>query len=108
MGEKEREQLVRMSQKEMSEEEHDRFEEFLKHGNEHLEESEYSSSRPWTTCFITFLNMLQAFGYGVGRIDCSKPFRIVIDYDPEQARVAIRHYQATDKSASEPFLAETE
>ncbi len=107
MGEKAREHYVQMSQEAMSEEEYQAFENFLKKGNRHLEENESSISRPWTTCFINFLNMIQVFGDRVGRMNYSKPFRIVIDYDPEQVRVAIRHY-TTNESGSKPFQTEME
>ncbi len=107
MGEKEREKYVRMSQAGMSQEERQDFEKFLRCGNENLEENKDMIIRPWTTCFITYLNMLQVLGDSVSRIDFSKPFRTVIDYDPEQVRVAIHHY-STDKSVSGQFQTEKE
>lgn len=100
MGQEEREKYIQMSQEHMTEEEYQAFQEFRKKGNRHLEENGSADSMPWTTCFITFINMMQVFGDFGSRIDFSKPFRTVIDYDPEQVRVAIHHYSTENSSSS--------
>lgn len=82
----------------MTEDELRSFREFKKSGNKHLEKNGSDDCSPWTTCFLTFLNMVQVFGDRVAHMDYSKPFRVVVDYDPEQVRVSIHHY-STDKYA---------
>lgn len=98
MSPKKRKEMYEKSIEGMTEEELRSFREFKKSGNRHLEENWSDDCSPWTTCFLTFLNMMQAFGDRVAHMDYSKPFRIIIDYDPEQARVAIHQY-TTDKYA---------
>ncbi len=100
MDAKARREYVLQSQEKMTDEEYQNFEQFLQIGNQNLEEKGRSS--PWATCFLTFLNMIQSLGVSIAHIDYSKPFRIEIDYDPEQSRVAIHHY-AADKPVSEPY-----
>ena len=102
MSEKGREKYVHLSQNKMTDEEYQEFKKFQKIGNKHLEKNGGRPCSPWTTWFLTFLNMIQVFGDCVGRMDYSEPFRIVIDYDPEQVRVAIHHY-STDKFDSEKY-----
>lgn len=98
MDAKTRREYVRQSQDRMTDEESQAFKKFQEIGNQNLEEKGRSS--PWSTCFLTFLNMIQSLGVSIAHIDYSKPFRIEIDYDPEQSRVSIHHY-AADKSVSE-------
>lgn len=107
MGQKKREEIYLKSIEKMTDEELRSFRKFKKCGNKRLEENGSDDCSPWTTCFLMFLNMIQVFGDRVKRMDYSKPFRIVIDYDPEQVRVAIRHY-TTDQCVSEPSQEEME
>lgn len=107
MSQKEREKHVLLSQEGMSKDEWDAFQEFRKSGNKYLEKNNGIDSTPWTTCFVTFMNMIRAFGDNISRMNFSEPFRIVIDYDPEHPRVLIRRY-SNNKCASESCPAERE
>ncbi len=98
MSQKKRREMYAKSIEGMTEEELQSFRKFKETGNRHLEENWSDDCSPWTTCFLTFLNMIQVFGDRVARMDYSKPFRVVVDYDPEQVRVSIHHY-STDKYA---------
>jgi len=107
LSEKERKKFLAKTQEHMTEEEFQEFQKFRKEGNKHLETNGCEDCIPWTTDFLTFLNMIQVFGDCVKRTDYSKPFRVVIDYDPEQVRVAIHRY-STDKLVSQSFQQEVE
>ena len=96
MGERER-YFSEMHSK-MSGEEYQAFQKFREEGNENIEKDMRMECSPWKIDFITFLKMIQVFGSHISRIDSNKPFRIVIDYDPEQVRVAMHGY-TTDANA---------
>lgn len=71
----------------MTDEEYERCKEFAKKGNEELElavETHLLTN--------TFAYGLQATNIVFGDIDFSQPFRIVIDYDPEQLRTIVKKY----------------
>lgn len=55
----------------MTEEELRSFREFKKSGTKHLEENGSDDCSPWTTYFLTFLNMIQVFGDRVAHMDYS-------------------------------------
>ena len=73
----------------MTKEEYQRYQTKKKEGNKHLESSTDVTICPWTG---EFAKMIQLFRILTENLVFSKPFRIVIDYDPEQPRVCIHHY----------------
>lgn len=73
----------------MTEEEYQLFKRFKEEGNKHLESASNITICPWTD---EFAKMIQLFGILTENLIFSKPFRIVVDYDPEQPRVSIHHY----------------
>lgn len=88
MGEK---KLVRTSKPEpiVSDEEYGKFLEFRKIGNECLMKNEGLEINPPTRDFAI---MVQGFNIITEHLDFSVPFRLVIDYDPEQPRTVIKQY----------------
>ncbi len=72
----------------MTEKEYQMFQTFKKEGNRHFELDSGTEVCPWTD---EFARTIQLFRILTDNIDFSKPFRIVIDYDPEQPRT-ILHY----------------
>ncbi|MBO5030658.1 MAG: hypothetical protein J6C19_02375 [Lachnospiraceae bacterium] len=108
METKERKRLYSKSLNTMTDKEFQKLQDFKVNGNKYLEENgkeEYMTIG--STNFLAFLNMLQVLGDRVAHISDSKPFRIVIDYDPEQVKVVIHKY-ITDKSGLESFQVEKE
>ena len=83
----------------MTEEEYKKFLQFLKDGNKHLEENEVTECKPWTD---SFAYMIQLFRIITEDWDFSEPFRIVIDYDPEQPRTVIHKYSPKSSAECEP------
>lgn len=73
----------------MSEEDHQKFLEFKKNGNADFEEDKTKICCPWTD---KFAYAIQLFRIMSDDLDFSKPFRIVVDYDPDQPRTVIHHY----------------
>lgn len=74
----------------LTEEDQERLREFKENGNKHLEkEGKGVQSLVWTE---QFAGMLQAFHIIMGKLDFSKPFRVIVDYDPEQKRTLITQY----------------
>lgn len=51
-------------------------------------------TEPWETkCFTKdFANMIQLFNVLTENLNFSQPFRIVVDYDPEQLRTSVKVY----------------
>lgn len=81
---------IDVSNYKMTEEDLKKFKEFKKSGNKYLEEEGKGIlSFVWSE---PFANMLQAFNFMIGRLNFSKPFRVIVDYDPEQKRTLVRHY----------------
>lgn len=74
----------------MTHEEYESFVKFRSNGNQHLEENGSVDCNPWTDSFV---NMIQMFQVITEDWDFSKPFRIVIDYDPKQTRTIIHRYE---------------
>lgn len=81
---------IDVSKYKLTEEDHEKLREFKKTGNKYLEEEgKKAQSYMWTDRFAM---SLQAFHIIMGRIDFSKPFRVIVDYDPEQKRTLITQY----------------
>lgn len=76
---------VDISKYNMTEKELESFGKFKKDGNKHLEEN---GSEIITTLWSEpFSGMLQSFSFITEKLDFSKPFRVIIDYDPEQKQL---------------------
>lgn len=74
----------------MTDEELRSLKEFKKSGNRHLEDD---GREIVTTLWAEpFSSMMQSFNFMVGKLDFSKPFRVTVDYDPEQKRTVVHHY----------------
>lgn len=73
----------------MTKEESQQFQTFKKEGNKHLESADDLTLSPWTD---EFAKMIQLFRILTDGLNFSKPFRIVIDYDPKQPRAVVHHY----------------
>lgn len=71
----------------MTDEEHEMLEKFRKDGNQHLEKAWEGIT--WTD---NFASGLQSLSNMFSHVDLSKPFRVVVDYDPEQPRAVIHTY----------------
>ena len=81
---------IDVSKYKMTEEDLKKFEEFKKNGNKYLEEEGKGIlTFMWAE---PFAGMLQTFNSILEKINFSKPFRIIVDYDPEQKRTLVRHY----------------
>ncbi|RKI22043.1 hypothetical protein D7V82_20770 [bacterium 1xD8-6] len=81
---------IDVSRYQMTEEDHKKLQEFKKNGNKYLEkEGKEIQAFMWTDRFAA---ALQAFQLIMGKLDFSKPFRVIVDYDPEQKRTLITQY----------------
>lgn len=75
----------------MTEEELKKLQEFKENGNKYLEkDGKEILSTIWSE---PFSGMVQAFNFITEKINFSKPFRIIIDYDPEQKKTVIHQYE---------------
>lgn len=84
------------SKYEMTEEELDSLRKFKESGNKHLEKD---GKEILTTLWSEpFSGMLQSFSFMTEKLDFSKPFRVIVDYDPEQKRTVIHHYAPSHKA----------
>lgn len=82
--------IIDVSKYTLTKEDQERLREFKKTGNKYLEkEGRGIQSFMWTDQFAT---SLQAFHIIMGRLDFSKPFRVIVDYDPEQKRTLVTQY----------------
>lgn len=82
----------------MSKEEYQKYLEFQKKGNDGLEQAFVCVS--WTRHFVEGIQSIKAT---FDDVDFSKPFRMVIDYDPEQPRTIVKKYLT--KEARESYNA---
>ena len=82
----------------MSEEDYRKYIEFRKNGQPELEENPKKICCPWTDAFA---QMIQLFRIITEDMNFSKPFRLVIDYDPEQPRTVIHHYESFEATQDE-------
>lgn len=71
----------------MSDEEYQKYQEFVKTGNDGLELATVGAG--WTRHFMDGIQTLKTMFDG---IDFSRPFRITVDYNPEQPRVIVKKY----------------
>lgn len=74
----------------LTEEEQEKLREFRKNGNKYMEEEGKGvQTFMWTEQFIVILN---AFRSIMDMLDFSEPFRVIVDYDPEQKRTFVTQY----------------
>lgn len=65
----------------------EKYKEFKEKGNEGLEVESIGGT--WTRTFAYGIETLRAL---FGDIDLSKPFRVIVDYNPEQPKTIVRKY----------------
>lgn len=85
----------------LTDEELEKFRDFREHGNEHLVNDNHRTLSPFTDNFETMVTLMRIL---TEEIDFHKPFRIVIDYDPEQPRVPIHFYANPSEGNSDPEI----
>ena len=73
----------------MNKEEWEKFNKFKNDGQPELEEDLSKICCPWTK---DFAHMIQLFQIMTEGLNFNEPFRIEINYDPEQARTVVHRY----------------